>query len=158
MAAPASPAVVTPPPATGEPRRLLVILTVLALAVAALATGIAVWLVVFQRPRAEAVGKNAPHVFRAGTLVVNITETNGRRYLRTTLELGTASAKDGRRLDEQRTPLLDAAIGVLSARRLEELLDPAKREVLKAELKRQLNAALDGEPVTQVFFTEFVIQ
>ena len=157
MAAPASPAVVTPAPAAREPRRLM-ILTVAALAVAVLATGVAIWLVLFQKPKAEAVSKNSPHVFRAGTLVVNITETQGRRYLRATIELGTASAKDGRRLEEQRTPLLDAAIGVLSARRLEELLDATKREALKAELKRQLNAALDGEPVTQVFFTEFVIQ
>jgi flagellar basal body-associated protein FliL len=158
MAAPASPSVVTPAPAPGEPRRLLVILTAVALSVAVLTTGVAVWLVVFQKPRVEAVSKNPAHLFRAGTLVVNITETNGRRYLRATLELGTASAKEGRRLEEQRTPLLDAAIGVLSARRLEELLDPSRREVLRTELKQKLNGAVDGAPITGVFFTEFVIQ
>jgi flagellar basal body-associated protein FliL len=158
MAAPVNPSVVAPPAAPGEPRRMLMILTAVALTVAVLTTGVAVWLVVFQKPRAEAVSKNPAHLFRAGTLVVNITETNGRRYLRATLELGTASAKEGRRLEEQRTPLLDAAIGVLSARRLEDLLDPGKREVLRTELKRQLNAAVDGAPITGVFFTEFVIQ
>jgi flagellar basal body-associated protein FliL len=158
MAAPVNPSAVSAPSAPRESRRLLMILTATALGVAVLTTGVAIWLTVFQKGKAEAVSKTPAHVFRAGTLVVNITETNGRRYLRTTLELGTASAKDGRRLEEQRTPLLDAAIGVLSARRLEELLDPAKREVLKAELKRHLNAAVDGASITQVFFTEFVIQ
>lgn len=139
-------------------RRALIILTACALGVALLASGTAVWLMVFPGPRAEAVSKAPAYVFRAGTLVVNINETSGRRYLRTTLELATVSAKEGRRLEEQRTPLLDAAIGVLSARPLDELLDPSKRESLKGQLRARLNSAVGGEPITQVFFTEFVIQ
>lgn len=155
-----------PPPAppepvatTASPRHGLMILTWCAIGVALLATVAVVWLLVLNGPRAEAVPQNrAPvHVFRAGTIVVNVAESSGRRYLRTTLELGT-SAKDGRRLEDLRAPILDAAIGILGGTPLDTLLDHTKREGLKEELKNRINERIGAGGVSQVFFTEFVIQ
>ncbi len=152
--APAAPA----PSAIPKPRRLLLLLTWAVLATAVVASGAAAWLLLFQGPRAEAVARGPSHVLKAGTVVVNIPNTDGRRYLRATIELGAASAKDLKRLDEQRAPVIDAAIGVLSGTELAGLLDPARREELKSALRAKLNATVGGQPVTQVFFTEFVVQ
>ncbi|MBI4245880.1 MAG: flagellar basal body-associated FliL family protein [Candidatus Rokubacteria bacterium] len=159
MAAPISPPPAAPPPAAPpRPRRLLLILTWGALAVALLISGAATWLLLFNGPRAEAVARGPAHVFRAGTLVVNVSGSEGRRYLRVTVELGAGSPKDFKRLDEQRAAILDAAIGVLGATSLETLLDHDQRDPLKTALRTKLNQTLGGQPVTQVFFTEFVIQ
>ncbi len=152
--APAPP--VTPAPA-GR-RRLLLVVMFCALGVAAASSTVALWLFFAPGGRAEAVSRGPAYVFRVGTIVVNVAETNGRRYLRTTVELAAPSSKEMRRLEEHRTPLVDAAIGVLGATPLESLLDHAKRETLKTEMRGRLNEAVGGQPVNQVFFTEFVIQ
>ncbi|MBI3636624.1 MAG: flagellar basal body-associated FliL family protein [Candidatus Rokubacteria bacterium] len=159
----AKPAPPMPPPEATvvppSPRRGLMVLTWCAVGVALLATVSVVWLLVLNGPRAEAVQPKAPvHVYRAGTIVVNIAESSGRRYLRTTLELGTPSAKEGHRLEEMRAQILDAAIGVLGATPADSLLDHAKRDELKEELKKAINERVGPKTVSQVFFTEFVIQ
>lgn len=158
MAAPTSPVVAAAAsPATGR-RRFLLVVMFCAVVVAIAATSVAVWLFFSPNARAEAVGRGPAYMFRVGTIVVNVAETNGRRYLRTTVELAVPSSKEMRRLEEHRTPLLDTAIGVLGATPLEGLLDHAQREKLKAQMRERLNEAVGGQPVSQVFFTEFVIQ
>jgi flagellar basal body-associated protein FliL len=164
MAAPTSPGPSAgepaPAAAAAKPRRLLLILACAAIGVAVLAGGTAAWMLFFRGKPAEAKveEKKPPHVFRVGTIVVNVAETNGRRYLRTTVELAVADAKEMKRLEERKTPMVDAAIAALGAMPLEKLLDHTHRDDLKTELRQRVNAVVGGEPVQDVFFTEFVIQ
>lgn len=108
----------------------------------------------------EETHKPPEHIIKAGTLVVNIAGTEGRRYLRTTLEVG-AGPKDAKHLEELRPLMLDAANGVLGTKPLDELLEPDGREDLKEELKHRLNEAVGHgkkDVITHVMLTEFVIQ
>ncbi len=105
----------------------------------------------------KAEAKAAAHVWKAGTIVVNVAGTEGRRYLRATVELGV-DAKETKRLEESRAPILDAAIEVLASKRLEQIFEVNDREKLKDELKRHLNDALGAPRISQVFLTEFVVQ
>jgi flagellar basal body-associated protein FliL len=150
-----------PTPAATPPagrRRILLVVMFCALGVAIAASSVAVWLFFSPNARAEAVSRGPAYVFRVGTIVVNVAETNGRRYLRTTVELAAPSSREMRRLEEHRTPLVDTAIQVLGATGLESLLDHGQRETLKTQMRDRLNQAVGGQPVSQVFFTEFVIQ
>jgi flagellar protein FliL len=108
-------------------------------------------------PVAASVVHEPAHVWKAGTVVVNIAGTGGRRYLRTTIELGVAP-KAAKHVDEQRALLVDTALGVLGAEPLDRLLDPGQREPLRAHLKERLNETLGRADVTHVFLTEFVVQ
>jgi len=109
-------------------------------------------------PPAAHAGEPRPpvHVLRAGTVVVNIAGTEGKRYLRTTVEVG-ASAKDAKHLEELKAPLIDAAIEVLSTKPLDKLLAP-ERDPLRAELKSRFNAVIGHAAVTHVYLTEFLVQ
>lgn len=158
MAPPASAPAPAAAPSPPRRPRLLLVLVWGALAVALGAGGAAAWLLLGRGERAEATGRRPTPVFRAGTVIVNIAETEGRRYLRATIELGAATPEDLRRLEAHRTPILDGAIGVLGATSLPALLDPAGREHLKDRLRARINATVGGEVVSQVFFTEFVVQ
>src|SRR5262249_157922 len=100
--------------------------------------------------------KPPAHVLRAGTVVVNIAGTEGKRYLRTTVEVG-ASAKDAKHLEELKAPLIDATIEVLSTKPLDKLLEP-ERDPLRTELKTRFNAVLGHPVVTHVYLTEFLVQ
>jgi len=157
MAAGGAPSAAAPPAPAGS-RRLLLVVMFCALGIAVAASSVAVWLFFAPGGRAEAVSRGPAYVFRVGTIVVNVAETNGRRYVRTTVELAAPSSKEMRRLEEHRTPLVDAALGVLGATPLDSLLDHGKREALKTQMRDRLNEAVGGQPVNQVFFTEFVIQ
>jgi flagellar basal body-associated protein FliL len=105
----------------------------------------------------DPAAKPPEHVVKVGTIVVNVAGTDGRRYLRTTVELG-AKAKDAKHLEELRAPLLDAAIGVLGGKPLAELLDPEERDGLREELLERLNQVTGGHGISHVFLTEFVVQ
>jgi len=96
-------------------------------------------------------------VLKAGTVVVNIAGTEGKRYLRTTVEVG-AALKDVKHLEELKAPLLDAAVEVLGKKPLAVLLEPGDREPLREELRTKFNAALGHPAVTRVYLTEFIIQ
>lgn len=106
----------------------------------------------------EEVAGPPKHMVKIGTLVVNIAGTDGRRYLRTTLEVGAAE-KESKHIEELKPVLLDAAQTVLGAEPLANLLEPEQRDTLKGELRERLNAAVGKQDaITHVLLTEFVIQ
>ena len=151
-------------PTTEAPpkRRRLPLVPILAVVAVLAGGGGAGWFFfVHQRgvkpPAAHAEETKPPaHVLRAGTVVVNIAGTEGKRYLRTTVEVG-ASAKDAKHLEELKAPLIDAAIEVLSTKPLDKLLAP-ERDPLRAELKTRFNTVLGHPAVTHVYLTEFLVQ
>ena len=86
MAAGGAPSAAAPPAPAGS-RRLLLVVMFCALGIAVAASSVAVWLFFAPGGRAEAVSRGPAYVLRVGTIVVNVAETNGRRYVRTTVEL-----------------------------------------------------------------------
>jgi flagellar FliL protein len=161
MSAPAKPAEAEAPEA--PPRRPLPRLALLAgaLVLVLAGGGAGAWFFLHRpapggTPKAEAA-QPPEHVVKLGTVVVNVAGTEGRRFLRATLELGLG-AKEAKRVEELRAPLVDAAIGVLGEKPLGSLLQPAEREGLRRELRARLNGAVGGRGVTHVFLTEFVVQ
>lgn len=111
------------------------------------------------KPAEEHVEEAKPpaHVLKAGTVVVNIAGTEGKRYLRTTVEVG-AAAKDAKHLEEMKAPIMDAALAVLGQQELETLLEPGDRHELRETLLKRFNAALGHPMVTHVYLTEFIVQ
>jgi flagellar FliL protein len=146
-------------------RRSPLLLIVAALVVVLAGGGAAGWFFFLHKPGVKATATEAhadeakppAHLVKAGTVVVNIAGTEGKRYLRTTLEIG-ASAKDAKHLEEFKAPLIDAALDVLGTKSLAALLEPADRQLLRDELKKKFNAALGHPAVTHVYLTEFIIQ
>lgn len=155
---PAEPQVETPP----RRRRGLLLGIAAALLVLLLGGGGAAYYVLVlgkaKAPRTEAAPPPVPaHVFKVGTIVVNVARTDGRRYLRTTLELG-ATERAAKQMEKFRALAVDTAIGVLAAKPLEVLLDPGQRDGLREELRGQLNRALGDQAITHLYLTEFLVQ
>ena len=167
MAGPASaaPAAEGEAPApSGGKKKLLVI--VAAAVVLLGGGGGAAWWFFLRAPVPKAEAKEDPHkppehVVKLGTIVVNVAGTEGRRYLRTTVEIGSKGKMGGGHGadDSVRARLVDAAISVLGGQELATLLDPDERDAIREELKESLNTALGhGESITHVFLTEFIVQ
>ncbi|MHB1159368.1 MAG: flagellar basal body-associated FliL family protein [Chloroflexota bacterium] len=107
--------------------------------------------------------------------VVNLADPNGRRYLKIGLSIefttGAAEFKKAsadQRKEKQaeferelapRAPLIeDAIITILAARTAGDLSTPEGKQRLKTDLKDSLNRMLGGDQVSNVYFTQFVMQ
>ena len=92
------------------------------------------------------------------TIVVNLSGSNGRRYLKTKINL---EAKDGdvkKLIETKSIQIKDRLISILSSKTLEEIDGLEAQENLRKEIKDAVDVVLNVEGVLQVYFTEFVVQ
>jgi flagellar FliL protein len=91
------------------------------------------------------------------SVIVNVAETQGRRFLKTSL---TLELEAGHPSDVQaRIPVLrGAVIDVLAAKNLDELVATDARSALRAEILESLNSKDEDMKFKDVFFTEFIVQ
>jgi flagellar FliL protein len=92
-----------------------------------------------------------------GPVVVNL-NGEARRYLRIGVSLGVPGPKDVKEIEESRSQLLDLLISVFSAAEVETLTSEEGKTALKEGLLRRMREELRLEKVSEVYFTEFVIQ
>ncbi len=123
--------------------------------------------------KAEPVGLAATHAMVLEPLLVNLADSGGNAYLRVGLTLriadvadkGSAKAKDEKSSDgkggkdvEAAAAVRDTALMVLGRQTSEWLLATDGKERLKAELKAAMAEHNADLKVTDMFFTEFLVQ
>lgn len=92
------------------------------------------------------------------TIVVNLSGSNGRRYLKAKINL---EAKDGdvkKLIETKSIQIKDRLISILSSKTLEDIDGLEAQENLRKEIKDAVDVVLHVEGVLQVYFTEFVVQ
>ncbi|HTX55337.1 MAG TPA: flagellar basal body-associated FliL family protein [Candidatus Baltobacteraceae bacterium] len=93
------------------------------------------------------------------SVVVNIAQTEGRRYLKATVSVEVPEEEKIVKEVETRKPLvLDALVATLSKKSLADVTAPEALDRLRAEVLERLTASLGPERVRRVFITEFVVQ
>ena len=92
------------------------------------------------------------------TIVVNLSGSNGRRYLKVKINL---EAKDGdvkKLIESKSIQIKDRLISILSSKTLEDIDGLEAQVNLRKETKDAVDVVLKVEGVLQVYFTEFVVQ
>jgi flagellar FliL protein len=115
------------------------------------------------RPKDKEKEKVVESAHEAGVdlevFVVNLAGTGTSRYLRTSLSLGVKDEHEKEKIKELSGKIRHAVIMYLTERKVEELTDPAGKNKLRDELKKQIGEAIeDKKLVTNVYFKEFLIQ
>ena len=101
---------------------------------------------------------NIGPIYDMDDFTVNLLNENGKRYLRTKLNLELDS-EDLLSEVERKVPLIrDRVIEVLSSKRVEEITTRDGKERVKDELVKVLNTLLIDGQVKNVYFITFVIQ
>ena len=119
-------------------------------------------------PKADEL-KVATHAMVMEPMLVNLVDADGHGYLRAGITLQIENppkkksekepeAKDGKVAAEVSAPLRDAVLAVLGRQRSEELLMPDGKERLKRELKLALAERVPESKVTEIYFTDFLVQ
>jgi flagellar protein FliL len=120
--------------------------------------------------RADTVAPTTPHVMTLEPLLVNLTDGGGNAYLRVGLTLRVADvvssekakdekggdARSGKDVDA--AAVRDTALAVLGRQTSEGLLAVDGKERLKTELKAALAEHNRELKVTDLFFTEYLVQ
>lgn len=141
--------------------------------------GVAIWLSKSGRlglptgvPRVEAATVTEPaktHLVALEPLLVNLADDGGHSYLRAGLTLRVADAPapkgakaeepaKGKPVNEFEADERDAALAVMGRETTAELLAPEGKEALKQALRKALAEHVPDVKVTDVLFTEFLVQ
>ena len=92
------------------------------------------------------------------TFIVNLADEGGTRYLRTTMKLELA---DDQSVDfvQKRLPLIrDSILMTLPTKKYEDINTVEGKKTLRDELIAKLNVIMVPGSVSNIYFTEFVVQ
>ncbi|MBW1940508.1 MAG: flagellar basal body-associated FliL family protein [Deltaproteobacteria bacterium] len=92
------------------------------------------------------------------TFIVNLADQGGRRYLRVKMDLELKKQENSDELTKKIPMIRDAVLKLLPAKSMKDIHSVAGKNALHDEIIIKLNGLLKKEIVTNIYFTEFVIQ
>lgn len=105
------------------------------------------------------VAEEGPLIIPVDTIVVNLSGSNARRYLKTKVNLEAKDAETKKKIEAKAIPIKDRLISILSSKTLEDIDGLEGQESLRVEIKNNIDSILKVENgVLQVYFSEFVVQ
>jgi flagellar FliL protein len=103
-------------------------------------------------------------IYKMDTLIVNLADQGGKRYLRVTMELELKPAENTDPKEvadeiEKRLPQLrDTILMVLPTKQYADIATTSGKIALRDEIMAKLNAYLKKGQIGTIYFTEFVVQ
>lgn len=102
--------------------------------------------------------KSQGEIFMIEELLVNPTGTSGTRFLSASIGLEVSDRETVQQLEEQKMPVRDLLITILSSRTVEQLTNATERETMRQEIANRLNGLLGPAKVSAVYFVDYVLQ
>ncbi len=92
------------------------------------------------------------------TVIVNLNEPGGTRYLKATFQVEVSSKGVEKELEKVKIPVKDALIEYLSSLTLSETQSMDAKRKIKLNIINRINRFLTTGRVLNIYFTEFVVQ
>lgn len=158
----------------GKKKSPLLIIIVVLVALLLAGGGAAVYFIVIKKPEQTAehgaAGEGGKSEGKGGKSATTLGETvelppfivnlagEGGRYIKIVLVLQVSSGAAKEELTNRSPQIKDSVIGVLSSKTPDEVLTPEGKLELKLEIIKRINQSITSGVVTEMFFTEFVVQ
>ena len=103
-------------------------------------------------------------LYKLDTLIVNLADQGGKRYLRITMELEMKPAENVEATEvidelEKRMPQIrDTILMILPSKQYADIATTQGKIALRDEIMAKLNAFLKKGQINTIYFTEFVVQ
>jgi flagellar FliL protein len=91
-------------------------------------------------------------------VIVNLAETNGERYLKVMFSIEMEEMDVVEELEAKKPQIMDMLINILSAKTLDSIATTSGRNMLRQEIIDKINALLENGRISNIYFTEFVVQ
>jgi flagellar FliL protein len=108
--------------------------------------------------KAEAANKKFGLIYEMQPFIVNLLGREGKRYLKTTIEIEVESEDIQKELTRRTPQLRDAILLLLTSKSFEDVSRAEGKLLLKTELITRINQILPGSGIRTLYFTEFVVQ
>ncbi len=99
-----------------------------------------------------------PVYFEMDTLIVNLADPGGKRFLKATIKLRMSSPSVVEECKSRNYQMRDLVLTLLSSKECEEVMSPEDKLVLKKQIMETLNRMLQKGQALDVYFTEFLVQ
>lgn len=97
-------------------------------------------------------------LFPLKTFIVNLADPKGKRYLRVTMQIELKEGEPVEIFEQRLVQVRDIILMVLPTKRFQEIRSVDGKTLLRQEIMTRLNDLLKKEVVTNIYFTEFVVQ
>ena len=97
-------------------------------------------------------------LFPLDTFIVNLADQARNRYLRVTMDLELIEASDADKLNERLPQVRDSILMILPSKRFDDISSSEGKAALRDEIIAKLNSFYTKDVVSNIFFTEFVVQ
>jgi flagellar FliL protein len=97
-------------------------------------------------------------IYSLETFIVNLADERGKKYLKTKLELELDNAVVVPEIDRRLPQFRDTILTILSSKAFEDIRQLEGKYQLRAEIMTMLNQHLNSGKVTNIYFTEFIVQ
>ena len=107
-----------------------------------------------QQGQTAALGK----LFPLDTFIVNLADQERSRYLRVTMDLELLAPADTEKLNQRLPQVRDRILMLLPSKRFADIASTEGKTALRDEMIGKLNGLFPETVITNIFFTEFVVQ
>ena len=97
-------------------------------------------------------------LFPLDTFIVNLADQERSRYLRVTMDLELEAAADVEKLNERLPQIRDRILMILPSKRFADIASMEGKTALRDEIIGKLNGLFPENVISNIFFTEFVVQ
>ncbi len=95
-------------------------------------------------------------IFKLQAFVVNL--SGGKRYLRTTMDLELRDPLINDKIQQRLPQIRDTILMILPTRTMKDITAAEGKAALRAEIIEKLNEQLGTDAITNIYFSEFVVQ
>jgi flagellar FliL protein len=97
-------------------------------------------------------------LFPLDTFIVNLADQERSRYLRVTMDLELAAPTDAEKLNQRLPQVRDRILMLLPSKRFADIASMEGKTALRDEIIGKLNGLFPENVITNIFFSEFVVQ
>ena len=101
---------------------------------------------------------NIGALWSLGSMIVNLLDNEGERYLKVNIQIELSSPECTGELDLLRPKIMDGILDLLSSKSYKEIVGFEGKQRLRDEISLRMNNYLSKGRITHVYFTEFVVQ
>ncbi len=97
-------------------------------------------------------------LFKLDTMIVNLADKGGKRYLRVTMELELSSQETAAEIEKRMPMIRDSILMILPSKTYAEISTTEGKIALRNQIMTKINELLHAGSVKNIYFTEFVVQ
>lgn len=97
-------------------------------------------------------------IYSLESFIVNLAEPGGKRYLRVTMDLELSTEAVAEEITKRLPQVRNSMLMILPSKKFEEVSTIEGKNALRDEIVVTLNGFLQTGTVTNLYFTEFVVQ